>query len=313
MVSISFSVLVVNDNSENENDSEVQFRNKDASFQSAVDENDDSENENDSEVQFQNTDASFQSAIDKKDEVSAAVYRATLNPNAKAFTPLNPCAKEFHPASNSKSSQVPESEVKSVEMHYEVLRLRGGGDDDKQKISVKTLTGMTITLEVEPSDTIEKINAKFQEVIKVRPKTLYLTPPSKNVSHQMHQQQKSLAASQPKNPSESNNGSSSVLEESSKYSKVTIYVKDLPKSSNKKALAAFFGSVGKIAVLPNGKLDIWEKFKYAFITFQDPSSATKAVIELDGKEFLGTKIKVSMAYAKKSEDNSKSSFSFFDD
>ena len=92
---------VANDDSENENDSEVQFQNKDASFQSAIDENDDkkdtfetaetaenaiemssdndllaftpknaicqlkvvndnSENENDSKVQFQNKDASFQ-------------------------------------------------------------------------------------------------------------------------------------------------------------------------------------------------------------------------------------------------------------
>ena len=32
---------VANDDSENENDSEVQFQNKDASFQSAIDENDD--------------------------------------------------------------------------------------------------------------------------------------------------------------------------------------------------------------------------------------------------------------------------------
>ena len=40
---------------------------------------------------------------------STMVYRATLNPNAKAFTPLNPHAKEFHPASNGKSPQVPES------------------------------------------------------------------------------------------------------------------------------------------------------------------------------------------------------------
>ena len=39
-----------------------------------------------------------------------------------------------------------------------VLRLRGG-----MQISVKTLTGKTITLEVEPSDTIEYVKAKIQD------------------------------------------------------------------------------------------------------------------------------------------------------
>ena len=39
-----------------------------------------------------------------------------------------------------------------------VLRLRGG-----MQIFVKTLTGKTITLEVEPSDTIENVKAKIQD------------------------------------------------------------------------------------------------------------------------------------------------------
>ncbi len=39
-----------------------------------------------------------------------------------------------------------------------VLRLRGG-----MQIFVKTLTGKTITLEVEPSDSIENVKAKIQE------------------------------------------------------------------------------------------------------------------------------------------------------
>ena len=38
-----------------------------------------------------------------------------------------------------------------------VLRLRGG-----MQIFVKTLTGKTITLEVEPSDSIENVKAKIQ-------------------------------------------------------------------------------------------------------------------------------------------------------
>ena len=39
-----------------------------------------------------------------------------------------------------------------------VLRLRGG-----MQIFVKTLTGKTITLDVEPADTIDKVKAKIQE------------------------------------------------------------------------------------------------------------------------------------------------------
>merc|ERR1711879_806066 len=39
-----------------------------------------------------------------------------------------------------------------------VLRLRGG-----MQIFVKTLTGKTITLEVEPSDTIENVKSKIQD------------------------------------------------------------------------------------------------------------------------------------------------------
>jgi len=38
-----------------------------------------------------------------------------------------------------------------------VLRLRGG-----MQIFVKTLTGKTITLDVEPSDTIDNVKAKIQ-------------------------------------------------------------------------------------------------------------------------------------------------------
>ncbi|XP_037322697.2 polyubiquitin-B isoform X2 [Pungitius pungitius] len=41
-----------------------------------------------------------------------------------------------------------------------VLRLRGG---ENMQIFVKTLTGKTITLEVEPSDTIENVKAKIQD------------------------------------------------------------------------------------------------------------------------------------------------------
>merc|ERR1712011_19323 len=46
---------------------------------------------------------------------------------------------------------------RSAYLHL-VLRLRGG-----MQIFVKTLTGKTITLEVEPSDTIENVKAKIQD------------------------------------------------------------------------------------------------------------------------------------------------------
>jgi ubiquitin C len=46
---------------------------------------------------------------------------------------------------------------KEATLHL-VLRLRGG-----MQIFVKTLTGKTITLDVEPSDTIENVKAKIQE------------------------------------------------------------------------------------------------------------------------------------------------------
>ncbi|XP_013395382.2 ubiquitin-60S ribosomal protein L40 [Lingula anatina] len=46
-----------------------------------------------------------------------------------------------------------------------VLRLRGGviEPNSTMQIFVKTLTGKTITLEVEPSDTIENVKAKIQD------------------------------------------------------------------------------------------------------------------------------------------------------
>lgn len=41
---------------------------------------------------------------------------------------------------------------------YLFLRLRGG-----MQLFIKTLTGKTLTLDVEPSDTIENVKAKIQD------------------------------------------------------------------------------------------------------------------------------------------------------
>jgi ubiquitin C len=48
--------------------------------------------------------------------------------------------------------------IQKMSTLHVVLRLRGG-----MQVFVKTLTGKTITLEVEPSDTIENLKAKLQD------------------------------------------------------------------------------------------------------------------------------------------------------
>ena len=59
-----------------------------------------------------------------------------------------------------------------------VLRLRRG-----MQIFVKTLTGKTITLEVERNDTIENIKAKIQEMINIPPNRQHLSFASKQLEN----------------------------------------------------------------------------------------------------------------------------------
>ena len=55
-------------------------------------------------------------------------------------------------------SKVADYHIQKMSVIHLVLRLRGG-----MQIFVKTLTGKTITLDVEPSDSIENVKAKIQD------------------------------------------------------------------------------------------------------------------------------------------------------
>ena len=52
-----------------------------------------------------------------------------------------------------------ESESQSLHLEFTLIVFRG----PEMQIFVKTLTGKTITLEVEPSDSIENVKAKIQD------------------------------------------------------------------------------------------------------------------------------------------------------
>ncbi|MFM5194504.1 ubiquitin family protein, partial [Aeromonas media] len=64
-----------------------------------------------------------------------------------------------------RSDQAPVDDYKDHDGDYKDHDIDYKDDDDKRsmQIFVKTLTGKTITLEVEPSDTIENVKAKIQD------------------------------------------------------------------------------------------------------------------------------------------------------
>lgn len=69
---------------------------------------------------------------------------------------------------NFKSNIWPERDVTSLgylnyKKAYDFFIVLHRSKWDKMQIFVKTLTGKTITLEVEPSDTIENVKAKIQD------------------------------------------------------------------------------------------------------------------------------------------------------
>ena len=53
--------------------------------------------------------------------------------------------------------------VKLDTLFFTLLDYKFGDVDSTMQIFVKTLTGKTITLDVEPSDTIENVKAKIQD------------------------------------------------------------------------------------------------------------------------------------------------------
>lgn len=53
--------------------------------------------------------------------------------------------------------------VKFDTLFFTLLDYKLGDFDSTMQIFVKTLTGKTITLDVEPSDTIENVKAKIQD------------------------------------------------------------------------------------------------------------------------------------------------------
>jgi len=66
----------------------------------------------------------------------------------------------FHGKQLEDNNTLKDYEIQNEDNIHLVLRLRGG---DSMQIFVKTLTGKTITLDVDPADTIESVKSKIQD------------------------------------------------------------------------------------------------------------------------------------------------------
>ena len=83
----------------------------------------------------------------------------TVTLEVQAFDSIeNIKAKIQHKVTSKDGRTLSDYNIQKESTLHLVLRLRGG-----MQIFVKTLTGKTITLEVEPSDSIENVKAKIQD------------------------------------------------------------------------------------------------------------------------------------------------------
>eukprot|EP01132_Coremiostelium_polycephalum_P009719 gene9719-11935_t len=76
-----------------------------------------------------------------------------------------------------------------------------------------------------------------------------------------------------------------------------IYAGNLNLTTTEKQLESLFSQYGSLDFI---KIHIKPASKYAFIQFRDPESAKRAILELNGNEFLGKNIKLNMVSEEKS-------------
>uniref|UniRef100_A0A7N6AYY4 Ubiquitin-ribosomal protein eS31 fusion protein n=2 Tax=Anabantoidei TaxID=50370 RepID=A0A7N6AYY4_ANATE len=85
------------------------------------------------------------------------MYRSSSGPSSGHFRQLTGHLPR------AQGCRKPRGSGRKPSSHDPPLEGSGGGLNARMQIFVKTLTGKTITLEVEPSDTIENVKAKIQD------------------------------------------------------------------------------------------------------------------------------------------------------